>query len=274
MMFSMLANSLRTPLLEQHDTPLPQPFVGVCGVRSQADYDMLADYAPDILEGTSAFIMAGVKDPTVRIGHVCLSPLVKPFVHSDYQPSEHYLTTTERVIEQTHDYAQGLQLNVLPWMDTSYRPVLAALKQRYPHLKLILQAHRRLMEQHTPEAVAQELATLPVDYILFDPSQSKGEPYNVETMHAFAATARHFAPWIGTAVAGGLGGRYSMATHYAPIARKLHPVNCDAFGQLQTSTGQQLDWTVVEQYLWDWRQVTTRVRETDKTLGGPCTVSF
>lgn len=232
----------------------PEAFVGVCGVQSSVDLYKLERWARRILPvGGGYFLMAGVKHAQ-EVANFC-APLdsVRPFVHCDFSEETPFETIVFRNLELTAGCVRGLQLNILPWMQTDFAPLFCKIKRRYPQVALMLQAHKRIMEDNTPEQIADRLADLPVDYIFFDPSQSKGLGYDVAQMISYVSVAYRRLPKLGVAVGGGLGGR-TLETLFGPLARTYQGISCDAFGKLNESSTGPLSWPAVGSYLQAWRK--------------------
>jgi hypothetical protein len=134
-------------------------------------------------------------------------------------------------------------------METNLKPLLKSLKKRYPHIALTLQAHQAIMDNYTPEHIAERLKGLPVDYILFDASQSRGIPYDLTVMRKYvAAIYQHRIP-IGVVVSGGLGTPKAMRQIFAPLIQEFSELSCDAFLKLYDTAKDTLAWPSVEQYL-------------------------
>jgi hypothetical protein len=230
-----------------------QPFVGVCGIQDTFEFNKLLYRAPTVLAGTDAFIMAGIKQVTDDIVIRVKSDAVRPFVHCDFTSQAQFEQLVARTIRQSRHFVRGLQLNVLPWMDVNFAPLWRTLKRQYPDIALVLQAHKATMTQYTPQQIAERLRGLPIDYLLFDASQSRGTIYDLEDMRAYVDAARTERPSLGIVVAGGLSAPV-MSSHFAPLLGDYSIPSCDAFGQLQSPVTHALSWLRVDAYLAAWKQ--------------------
>lgn len=173
---------------------------------------------------------------------------VQAFVHCDFSPAEPFAATLMRNINRSSAYVRGLQLNLLPWMEVDYQPLWVSIKQHYPNLTLVLQAHRHIMERYTPEQIAHRLESLHVDYILFDSSQSRGIAYDVTVMRSYVDVIYRKKLRQGVVVAGGLEGR-SVEHLLLPLMEQYPALSCDAFGHLQHASGNRLSPSAVTRYL-------------------------
>jgi hypothetical protein len=241
-------------VFEPTNPSCPSPFVGVCGVRSSAEYHKLVALAERILPGTDRFIMAGIKDITGDLHTAKHVANVRPFIHCNYTSQESFETTITRRFEQTKSFARGLQLNVVPWMETDFAPLWRSIKKHYPGIALMLQAHQDIMERYTPEQIARRLYGLPIDYILFDASQSRGIPHDPADMQRYVSAIHQHQLPVGVVVSGGLGAPGTMQQIFQPLARHYPAISCDAFLRLYDSTARHLCWPAVERYLAAWRK--------------------
>lgn len=223
-----------------------QPFIGVCGIQTIVELAHL-DRMGKLFAGTPYFIMAGIKDVSVTLP-AYRSNIVRPFLHCDHYPHRDFEAWIDKIVHKCRHVVRGLQLNMLPWMDHNYAPMLYRIRQRYPHLALILQADRQTMERHTPHAIAKRLHGATVDYILFDSSQSRGIPYDITIMQKYvAAIYEHQLP-IGVVVAGGLHAE-SIPSAVLPLAAAYPYLSCDAFARLYDVSGKRIDIAAADRYL-------------------------
>lgn len=228
-----------------------RPFVGVCGIQTASDLRALEQLAADVLAGTDRFLMAGVKTVRTELASVNCAETVRPFVHCDFNGREPFEMIVERNIAAWEHSVCGLQLNVLPWMEVNYAPLFVRLKREYPHIALILQAHRLTME-YSPQRIADRLQGLAVDYILFDASQSRAIAYIPEEIELYIKAVCQARPDVNVVVAGGLCGP-EMERLFAPLVQKFPALSCDAFGRLQDPITHELSWARVKDYLSAWK---------------------
>jgi hypothetical protein len=231
----------------------PQSFVGVCGIQSAEDLRKLEEWAHNILPQSGYFIMASVKHAQAISGFSDPLHNVRPFVHCDFSAEIPFETIVFRNLELTAGCVQGLQLNILPWMETDFAPLFSEVKRRYPQVALMLQAHRRIMDDYTPAQLCDRLRDLPIDYIFFDPSQSRGIGYEVSGMISYVDAVYRQYPNLGVAVAGGLGGQ-TMEVLFGPLATSYPGISCDAFGKLNDPSTGTLSWPAVDSYLQAWKR--------------------
>lgn len=229
-----------------------QPFVGICGVRDSAEFTALLHRAPLILENSGHFIMAGVKEVSDELMIRGKFDMVRPFVHCDFTGQEPFEKIVERNIYRSRHFVRGLQLNVLPWMEIDFSPLWNKLKQQYPDMALILQAHRIIMEKYTPKQIVARLYGLSVDYILFDSSQSRGVAYDPNSMRFYVDAVCKERITQEVVVAGGLDGA-AMGSLFAPLVQDYPALSCDAFGRLQDPVTQTLSWPRIDDYLAAWK---------------------
>jgi hypothetical protein len=226
-------------------------FFGVCGVRNTSDYARLVKMAQYVLPDTGRFIMAGVKESISDPHELQATDLVRPFIHCDYSATEPYEALVFRKLALTESYIRGLQLNCLPWMEEDFTPIWKLIRRRSPHIKLMLQAHKEIMERYTPQQIADRLSTQGVDYIIFDASQSHGIPYDLDMMRAYIAAVYERQLPIKVVVAGGLGPE-TIQTLFKPLLTEYPGLSCDAFLRLQDASQENLSWPRVEQYLFNF----------------------
>jgi len=238
-----------------------QSFIGICGIQNSTDLANIVRRAPSVLDGTNHFLMVGIKKVTDKITVQNTFDAVRPFVHCDFTAQEPFEHTVERTMDQSKDFVRGLQLNVLPWMEVDFAPLWCKLKLQYPDLTLMLQAHRIIIEQYTPIQIASRLRGLPVKYILFDASQSRGIAYNPNFMRPYIDAVYQERPEIGVVIAGGLSGP-RMDSLFAPLVSEYPALSCDAFGQLQNPGTQLLSWPQIDAYLSAWKGIIARGRST------------
>jgi len=231
----------------------PPSFVGVCGVQSVSDLRGLEQRARRILPTSGYFLMAGTKQASVLSNFSGQLHGVRPFVHCDFSTEMSFETIVFRNLELTARCVRGLQLNVLPWMEVDFAPLIREIKRRYPQVMVTLQAHRRTMQGSTPDQVASRLRDLPIDYIFFDPSQSRGRGYDVAEMTSYVEAVWQRLPKLGVAVAGGLGGQ-TMDALFRPLAKTYQGTSCDAFGKLHNPSTGSLSWPSVDSYLRAWSE--------------------
>jgi hypothetical protein len=224
------------------------PFIGVCGIRSAAEYTRLVNISRDKLAYTGRFLMAGVKDINGDLDTIKLSEDVRLFVHCDYDSNQAYSTLVLDRLRKSRHYARGLQLNVVPWMETDFSELWEMLHQEYPRIALVLQVHRDVMERYTPEQIAHRLRQQRVDYVLFDASQSRGIPYDPIAMHRYVRAIYEQDLSMRVVVSGGLGSD-TVESILQPLAASFRELSCDAFHHLQNRSTKQISWPNVEKYL-------------------------
>lgn len=226
----------------------PEPFIGVCGVQTVSEYAGLLRRTKTGGLPDGYFLMAGVKNVTPAAMTPRLPDVVRPFMHCDFTPTEPYEVTVLRNCAQSENFVRGLQLNKLPWMEQDYSSLLYRLRQYHPDIAYVLQAHEGIMQRYTPAQIAVRLRSLPVDYILFDSSQSRNIAYNPVDMSRYIRAIKQADLEIGVVVAGGLGGS-TMQKLFAPLSEEYSRLSCDAFSCLRSESTDRLSWDAVDAYL-------------------------
>jgi hypothetical protein len=206
-------------------------FFGVCGLQSASEYTRLVALAQTILP-SGRFLMAGVKVLDNSLNKIELSKLVQPFVHCDYDPEQSFESLVFNRIKKSKRYAQGLQLNCVPWMETDFTGLWKSIRRLHPSLRLMLQAHPGITECHRPREVARQLQKQCVDYIMFDASQSRRIPYDPTVMLEYISAIYALNLPIGVVVSGGLSPD-TVRELFWPLVELYTDLSCDAFLGLQ-----------------------------------------
>lgn len=256
------------------DLPPVDPYVGVSGLCCQGEQAVIERYAAKYLPDTGHFLMLGVM-ASMNSQLSCLAnpvlsawypvgraieqaaaparePAVQPFVHLDPR----LIASPEPLMDRVGHFAQGVQLNGLPLVERSASFHVRRFHDRYSHLKIVLQAHRKTFMDYKPAEVAEKVSRLPVQYLLLDASQSRGQPFSINkfTMYIDAIYQRQLG--VRVVVAGGLDGQ-SLLELFAPLHARYPGLSCDAAKQLHRGTPgfSRLNLKAVREYLEVWRQI-------------------
>lgn len=138
--------------------------------------------------------------------------MVQATMHKDYVSDPAYRERfINRIKERAGGWFDGFQLDQMP-IDTDLVLIDDLARLRDEDLIVILQCHRRLMEELGPKGVVEKLGAFAragaMDYVLFDGSEGKGRMLDTEQMRPFLEEAYESADLarVGKAVAGGLDG--------------------------------------------------------------------
>lgn len=224
------------------------PFIGVCGIRNADEYTRLIDLSRNKFAFTGRFLMAGVKDIDGDLDIIEPSDDVRLFVHCDYDNNQSYKSLVLDRLKKSSRYARGIQLNIVPWIETDFTGFWQSLHREYPHIALTLQVHQDMMERYTPNEIAEQLQRQEVDYVLFDASQSRGIAYDPNTMYQYVRAVYEQNVSTRVVVAGGLGS-HTIEKILQPLAASFRGLSCDAFHHVQNPSTRRLSWSLVEEYL-------------------------
>jgi hypothetical protein len=257
----------------------PEPYVGVSGVVNIEQHGELCDLANEVgllndehflmlgIQATSKTQLQGMENKRGRDWHPVGddiswaagnedSGLTKPFIHCFFEGTENLAVGLRVVKRRTIHYAQGIQINMVPWMDENCWEDLADAREVFQNGGIVLEANRNVLENHKPAAVAKRLGGLPIDYVLFDGSHGFGAPLDHTELRPFVDAVYQTNSKLGVGVAGGLGPR-TVDDLLGPLMSEYPDLSCDAEGKLRSGPDGKtvLDMTKVAQYLHEWNQL-------------------
>jgi len=264
------------------ETLRPQPYVGISGVGHINEHVAIVDLAlHEKLLNDEHFVMVGIQATTKtqivgienkrgRAWHpvgedIGLaagnedSGLTRPYVHCYFEDEDRLAVGLETVLMRTRHYLQGVQLNLLPWMDVDFRPIIHDLKRESPNLGIVLEVHADILERYSPQQVAVRLGQMSVDYALFDASHGFGKELDKEHVRPYINELYQRQLPIGAVVAGGLEAE-TLEDLFAPLVAEFDDLSCDAESRLRSGAegASRLDMEKVAAYLHAWRQIQTR----------------
>lgn len=127
----------------------------------------------------------------------------------------------------------GFQLNIA-WPDEDQ---LRAYKKHYPDKIIVLQVGRKALDMAKKVLGLKTCLTGYkglIDYVLFDPSGGKGEPFDVLEILPCLRVARNvFGKSVGLGVAGGLSSKTLGVLN--PVIKEFPDISIDAEGRLRDS---------------------------------------
>jgi hypothetical protein len=256
----------------------PQPYVGISGVARHEQQLVLQNVAErERIDFLNRFLMIGVQatgktqvlevenkrgqmwhpvgDTITDAAFPDYSGLTQPYVHCFFEGEEELRIGIDSVMRRTLHYSKGVQLNGLPWMTTDYRPFMYDFLARYPlQSSIILQANRNILDNFSPAEVAAELETMPVDYILLDPSAGFGIGLDPDQIQPFVDEIYQRQLPVRVVVAGGLEAQ-NIDLVFGPLVEYYPGLSCDAEGRLRKgSEGRTvLDLDAAEAFLVAWK---------------------
>jgi hypothetical protein len=259
----------------------PEPYVGVSGVVSLEQQDVLRSQAEPLLQ-TRHRLALGVKavhktqwlDIENRfgrdwypVGSDIVTSVAKRKGDSDFLVAQMFLDTNEANRLQVEDYEasfvrklmgrtagwlSAVQFDLLPWHRIDYSPLFEEMKAKREGLEILLQCQGPIMKELGPGGSLKALDRYKglVDHVLFDASHGTGEEMNVDALKPFVeeAAARD---WLGVGVAGGLNGE-RVERHIPELIEFFPGLSLDAEGQLHINSdrsGHQLNLQATGDYL-------------------------
>jgi hypothetical protein len=256
----------------------PQPYIGVSGIAHYEQHLALFDIAMrEHLDQLGHFMMIGVqatgktqveevenrRGPNWHpVGDAISdaaanedSGLTKPYVHVFFKDEEIVRGITN-VMRRTLHYSRGVQFNGLPWTDTDYKDMLTDFSEYYPNQSVILQASNQVLENSTPKQLTNELARLPVNHVLLDPSGGYGRKFDQAKLRQYVDEIYQQQLPVGVGVAGGLDAK-SVEELFGPLVEEYPGLSCDAEGRLRKGKegSTSLDLEKTEAYILAWQGV-------------------
>lgn len=254
----------------------PQPYIGISGVAHHEQHTALHVIAErEHIDALGYFMMVGVQatgktqvqDIENRRGRMWHpvgdeitsaairdeSGLTKPYIHGFFTDAE-MDEGISNVMRRTEDYVRGIQFNGLHWADRDYSGLFKQFTETYPQQSIILQASSAVLGAHTPEELTDELAKLPVDYVLLDPSGGYGRPLDADTIRWYVDEIYQRQLPVGVAVAGGLDAQ-TIEELFLPMARDFPGLSCDAEGRLRKGEegATEIDLQLAEDFILAWK---------------------
>lgn len=124
----------------------------------------------------------------------------------------------------------GFQLNIA-WPDADE---MSVFKKRYPYKKIVLQVGRKALDiANAVINLESHLSSYEglIDYVLFDPSGGRGEPFDTGEMHHCLKVAQKCLKGVGIGVAGGLSAE--TLDNLQPILGDFPDISIDAESRLR-----------------------------------------
>ncbi|HUC95635.1 MAG TPA: hypothetical protein VMR76_01595 [Candidatus Saccharimonadia bacterium] len=251
----------------------PQPYIGISGIARYEQHEDIVDLAiRERLDLLGYFIMIGVQAtgktqvldvPNKRgqmwhpVGDTIAeaagnedSGLTKPYIHAFFDGETELAQGVINVMRRTRHYVRGFQFNGLAWVDHDYRPFLHGFKEDYPDQSIILQAGSLTLDNHSSSEVAASLETMPVDYMLVDPSGGYGREMDVTRVRSYVDEVYQRQIPISVGVSGGLEAQ-NVEELIGPLMGEYPGLSCDAEGRLRKGPEglTVLDMEAVEAYI-------------------------
>lgn len=151
-----------------------------------------------------------------------------------YGPSkgQNIFENLELVVKYGGEHLQAIQVDVT-WPNSSE---IKKFKEKYPNIAIILQIGKFALEGTGGQGkeVVEKLLKYgdSVDYVLLDMSMGKGKSMEASGLLPLLRTIRKELPYLGLAVAGGLGPESMNALE--PIAKEFPDISIDAEGNLKS----------------------------------------
>ena len=255
------------------DVERPQPYIGVSGIAVMEQHGDIVDIAlrqrSDLL---GYFVMVGIQAtgktqvldiPNKRgqmwhpVGDSISvaaanedSGLTKPFIHVFFDGETELGVGVANVMRRTVHYSRGLQFNGLNWVANDYRPFLSGFRRNFPGQSIILQAGGITLNNHSPSEVADSLETMPVDYMLVDPSGGFGKRMDPVLVRSYVDEIYQRQIPIGVGISGGLEAQ-NVEELLGPLMEEYPGLSCDAEGRLRKGSegSTVLDMEAVEAYM-------------------------
>ena len=260
------------------DIVRPEPYIGVSGIARYEQHIALFDIAQrERISDLGYFMMIGVQatgktqvldienkrgqnwhpvgDTIADAAANEDSGLTKPYVHCYFADAYEMARGIKNVMRRTGHYVRGLQFNGLPWVSKNFRPTILDFKDQYPYQSVILQAGGITLNNHSPGEVAAELETMPVDYVLLDPSGGYGREMDLELMRSYVDAIYQRQLTVGVGVSGGLEAA-NVERLLGPLLEEYPDLSCDAEGRLRKGPegATELDIPAVDAFVRAWKQ--------------------
>lgn len=261
----------------------PEPYLGISGVAAAEQHQAILEMADRHRIGRFGhFVMIGIQatnktqlleienkrgrlwhpvgDEISRAAINDGSELTRPYIHCYFEDDSQLSLGLDVLMHRTADYCKGVQINGLPWVDTDFRPVLHEFRRKYPDQAIIIQANKAILNSHSPSQVADQLASMPVDYVLFDPSGGYGIKLRSAEIKQFVDEIYQRQLPVGTAIAGGLEAG-NLEELFGPLAELYADISCDGEGRFRKGPEGQtvIDLSAVEAYMLAWQAIQNRL---------------
>jgi hypothetical protein len=187
------------------------------------------------------------------------SGFTKPFVHVFFDGKDELEQGVANVMRRTRRYVQGLQFNGLAWLDIDYRPFMHIFNEVYPSQSTILQAGSNTLNSHSPSELADGIETMPVDYLLLDPSGGEGKQMDSTRIRNYVDEIYQSQIPVGVALSGGLDAK-NVEELIGPLMEDYPDLSCDAEGRLRKGPegSTVIDIEAVDAYLVACKQTIQR----------------
>ena len=261
----------------------PKPYVGVSGIATKEQHKQIYDISEkERLGRFGHFVMIGVQatnktqileienkrgrmwhpvgDQIVRASFSDETELTRPYVHCFFEDDRELERGLNIIMNRTSEWCRGLQINGLQWLDVDYKPLLNRFIQQYPSQSIILQANGSFLDKHSPKDVTRGLKSMPVDYVLLDPSGGFGKRMNMEEIQPFVDEIYQEQLNIGVGIAGGLEAS-NLEELFGPLLDVYADLSCDAEGRFRKGPKEHtvIDLDAVKKYLKKWSEIQSKV---------------
>ena len=124
-----------------------------------------------------------------------------------------------------------------------------------------MQANKEILQNHSPAQVADVLETMPVDYVLFDPSGGFGVKMESDETKKFVDEVYQRQIPIGVGISGGLEAS-NLEELFGPLVEIYADLSCDGEGRFRKGPKGKtvIDLEAVESYLSTWKIIQNRLK--------------
>ncbi len=248
-----------------------RPYVGITGPVSvletralceefaKADYSMESPHIPMIGFLVSYKTLNGESVKNRRYPPVDLLPAllhessgkVLNMIHYNSRDTGTLSCQVAKIFNGTYeeDLCRALQLNIA-WPDVRQ---VEKMREKYPDMQIVFQASDKVMRGKTPNQIAWGIKDYNdlVDYVLIDPSEGRGESFDLESSIAVYSELREQCPGLTIGFAGGFTGENVALKSREIIRRTGEDCFCtDAEGGVRDKVGDDLNLVKFGRYLW------------------------
>ncbi|MBW3018948.1 hypothetical protein KY329_02065 [Candidatus Woesearchaeota archaeon] len=155
---------------------------------------------------------------------------VLPMIHYNSKEQDTLARQVARIFQDIPGHA--LQLNVV-WPDIAQ---VKLIREQFPEMDIVFQASRKVLDGRSPPLIAEGIKNYgdSIDYVLIDPSDGRGKPFDVQASLEIYNALREQCPHLTIGFAGGFTGANVADRLYQLIARIGNANFCiDAEGGLR-----------------------------------------
>ncbi len=257
----------------------PEPYIGVSGIATSEQHEKIFSFSERKKLGRFGhFVMVGVQatnktqileienkrgrmwhpvgDEITQASYNDETGLTRPYIHCFFEDDKELEYGLNIIMDRASSYCRGLQINGLHWLDKDYRPVLDRFLDSYPDQSIIIQANSSILDKYSPKEVAQTLKTMPVDYVLLDPSGGFGIKMDMKSIQPYVDEIYQQQINVGVGIAGGLEAA-NLEELFGPLVEVYADLSCDAEGRFRKGLNGQtvINLDAVEDYLKKWEDI-------------------